>query len=73
MLMHYSPLKVAESFRMLETREKNCHGFFGPRYEPTYITGFGLPKDVLDHIYWWNAARLIPRVRESLVSLGYDV
>jgi len=61
------------SFRMLETREKNCHGFFPPRYEPTYITGFGLPKEVLNYIYWWNAARLIPRVRESLRGLGYDV
>ena len=58
---------------MLETREEHCHGFFPPRHEQTYITGLDLPKEALNHIYWWNAARLIPRVRESLQGLGYSV
>ena len=56
---------------MLETLDKNCHGFFGGQCEPTYIKGLGLSKEVLNRIYWWNAARLIPRVGESLRKLGY--
>ncbi len=35
--------------------------------------GLALPLDVLNHIYYWNAARLIPGVKESLEKQGYSI
>lgn len=57
------------TYRILETRGKELNGFFGVQRK-THIRGLGLPRDVLNHIYWWNAARLIPRVREVLCESG---
>jgi len=40
------------------------------------ILGFAavaLPTDVLEKIYWRNAARIYPRVEEQLQKLGYTV
>ncbi len=56
--------------RILETRGRRLNGFF-PADSQTYIRGFGLPKETLNRIYWWNAARLIPRVAEALSELGW--
>ena len=54
--------------KQLETAEvtDGLHG--GPTME-----GFNLPEDVLNHIYYWNAARLIPRVREVLQARGFKI
>jgi len=54
--------------RLLETGEvtSGLHG--GPRME-----GFHLPDPVLNHIYYWNAARLIPRVRQVLEARGFRI
>lgn len=58
--------------KVLETKEvtNGLHG--GPKLE-----GFNLPNPVLNHIYYWNAARLIPRVREVLEArkfkIGYEL
>jgi hypothetical protein len=41
-----------------------------PRTPPT-VGGLNLPRAVLELIYWKNAARLIPHVREAMSSLGY--
>ncbi|MBN2410496.1 amidohydrolase family protein [candidate division KSB1 bacterium] len=35
--------------------------------------GLALPLDVLNRIYYWNAAQLIPGVKEALVNLGYEI
>jgi hypothetical protein len=35
--------------------------------------GLALPLDVLNRIYYWNAARLIPGVKEALVKQGYEI
>ncbi len=35
--------------------------------------GLALPLDVLNHIYYWNAARLIPGVKEALEKQGYEI
>ena len=35
--------------------------------------GLALPLDVLNHIYYWNAARIIPGVRQALEKLGYEI
>lgn len=61
------------TYTILETRGEHLHGFFTPRKAHTWIKGLGLSKDALNRIYWANAARLVPRVRESLAGLGYDV
>ena len=54
--------------KVLETDQvtSGLHG--GPRLE-----GFSLPDPVLNHIYYWNAARLIPRVRQVLEARGFKI
>ncbi len=58
--------------RIFETNEvtNGLHG--GPKLE-----GFKLPDPVLNHIYYWNAARLIPKVRQVLearkFAIGYEL
>ncbi len=44
-------------------------GFFGQNE----IKGLALPKDVLEKIYYKNAMRIYPGVRQSLQQLGYSV
>ena len=57
---------------VLETDQviNGVHG--GPKLE-----GFKLPDLVLNHIYYWNAVRLIPRVRQVLEArkfkIGYEL
>lgn len=58
--------------KVLETNQvtNGLHG--GPKLE-----GLNLPDDVLNHIYYWNAARLIPRVCQVLegqkFKIGYEL
>jgi predicted TIM-barrel fold metal-dependent hydrolase len=58
--------------KVFETSQvtNGLHG--GPKLE-----GFNLPAPVLNHIYYWNAARLIPRVRQVLEArkfkIGYEL
>ena len=37
------------------------------------LEGYILPDSVLNHIYFWNAARLIPRVKEVLEARGFKI
>jgi len=57
------------AFRILETDEIVPGGFFSGNE----IRGLALPRDVLEKIYYRNAARIYPRVEEQLVRLGYVV
>lgn len=57
-------------YRVLETDQHHLRGFFGGEID---IQGLALPLDVLNHIYWWNAARLVPGVREALLARGYEI
>ncbi len=64
--------EVAESYRrafqLLETDRMIKGGFFsGPE-----TRGLALPVDVLEKIYYKNAARLYPRVRGVLKDSGYE-
>jgi hypothetical protein len=63
---------TAEAFlnerKLLETREVTNGLHRGPTLE-----GFNLPDSVLNHIYYWNAARLIPRVRQVLEARGFKI
>ncbi len=57
------------TFKILETDERVEGGFFS--MNPTQ--GLLLPRDVLEKIYYQNAARIYPHVKEQLLELGYDV
>ncbi|MCX6877842.1 MAG: amidohydrolase family protein [Verrucomicrobia bacterium] len=54
--------------KVLETNQvtNGLHG--GPKLE-----GFKLPDPVLNHIYYWNAVRLIPRVRQVLEARNFKI
>jgi len=62
----------AEAFlkerKLLETSEVTSGMHRGPTLE-----GFNLPEDVLNHIFYWNAARLIPRVKQVLEAHGFKI
>ncbi len=57
------------AFRILETSDKVKGGFFGENE----ISGLELPPEVLEKIYYKNAMRLYPRVKEQMLSLGYSL
>jgi predicted TIM-barrel fold metal-dependent hydrolase len=56
-------------FRILETDQQVEGGFFG--MNPT--RGLALPREVLEKIYYRNALRVYPRLREAFLKLGYTV
>jgi predicted TIM-barrel fold metal-dependent hydrolase len=62
----------AEAFlkerKLLETDEVTSGMHRGPS-----LKGLNLPNEVLNHIYYWNSARLIPRVRQELEKHGFKV
>lgn len=62
-----------QTYEVLETKQKGLLGFFSKPDAKTHIYGLDLPIEVLNYIYYWNAARLIPHVRSSLTTLGYTV
>ncbi|MBN2129431.1 MAG: amidohydrolase family protein [Sedimentisphaerales bacterium] len=57
------------AFRILETDETVPGGFFS-RNE---IRGLALPREVLAKIYYQNAMKTYPRVKDQLNKLGYAV
>ena len=57
------------SFQLLETDKTIQGGFFGQ----TETKGLALPREVLEKIYYRNAARLYPRVKHVLTQLQYKV
>jgi hypothetical protein len=62
------------SYHVYESDDENIKdGFFPGEKDKTTIQGLNLPLETLNRIYWWNAARTIPRVRETLKNLGYVV
>jgi predicted TIM-barrel fold metal-dependent hydrolase len=60
-------------FKLLETDEMFDKGFFAPWLEGKTLQGVALPVDVLEKIYYKNAMKIYPRVRDVLINLGYDV
>lgn len=59
-------------FEILETDQVVAAGFYpGPRKDGQQARGLALPLEVLESIYYKNAARLYPRVREVLERLGH--
>lgn len=57
------------SFMILETDQLVEGSFFGD--EPT--KGLNLPKDVLEKIYYKNALKIYPGLKDNMKALGYKV
>ena len=59
-------------FEILETDKIVRAGFYpGPGAGTKEVKGMALPIDVLEKIYYKNAARLYPRVKDVLKQMGY--
>ena len=56
-------------FQILETDDTIGGGFFGG----PQVQGLGLPRYELENIYYRNAVRLYPQLKNSMNKLGYDV
>ncbi len=57
------------TFEILETDNLVKGGFFGG----PDVKGLNLPKEVLEKIYYKNALRIYPGLRQKFLSLGYDI
>jgi len=60
-------------FKILETDGIFDSEFFAPDVKGKTIRGLSLPVDVLEKIYYRNAMKIYPRVRDVLKNLGYSV
>jgi uncharacterized protein len=58
-----------QCFQILETDKTIAGGFFDQKE----TQGLALPREVLEKIYYKNAMRIYPHVKESMIKLGYDV
>jgi predicted TIM-barrel fold metal-dependent hydrolase len=69
--------EVAEAynrcFKILETDAVFNSEFFPPDVKGKTLEGISLPVDVLEKIYYRNAMKLYPRVKNVLKNLGYNV
>ena len=70
-------LETAEAynrcFKILETDGVFTSEFFNPEVKGKTIQGISLPVDVLEKIYYRNAMKLYPRIKDVLKNLGYNV
>jgi len=57
------------AFQILETDQLVKGSFFGN--EP--IEGLSLPREVLEKIYFRNAMKIYPGVKEAMIKLGYKI
>ena len=57
------------AFRILESDGLVQGSFFGDKQ----VEGLNLPKDVLEKIYYKNAMRIYPGLREQMVKLQYVI
>jgi len=69
--------EVAEAynrcFKILETDGVFASEFFSPGEKGKEIQGLSLPIDVLEKIYYKNAMKLYPRIKDELKKLGYSI
>jgi predicted TIM-barrel fold metal-dependent hydrolase len=61
--------RYVHCFKMLETDEMVDGSFFGQ----TKTKGLKLPREVLEKLYYKNAARIYPRVGDVLKGMGYSI
>jgi hypothetical protein len=57
------------AFQILETDQLVKGSFFGDEE----VEGLALPTDVLEKIYYRNAVKVYPGVKEAIIKLGYKV
>jgi hypothetical protein len=57
------------AFQILETDQIVKGSFFGDED----VEGLSLPRDVLEKIYYRNAMRVYPHLKEAMAKLGYEV
>jgi predicted TIM-barrel fold metal-dependent hydrolase len=57
------------AFKILEYDQLVKGGFFGNRE----IEGLSLPKDVLEKIYYRNAMKIYPGIKDAMIKLGYKI
>lgn len=60
-------------FKILETDGLFETAFFTPFVEGATLQGLSLPVNVLEKIYYKNAMKLYPRVKDVLLNLGYQI
>jgi predicted TIM-barrel fold metal-dependent hydrolase len=60
-------------FKILETDDVFNSEFFNPDTKGKTIQGISLPVDVLEKIYYRNAMKVYPRVKDELKKLGYNI
>jgi len=60
-------------FKILETDGLFDSEFFTPDVKGKTIQGISLPSDVLEKIYYKNAMKVYPRIKDELKKLGYKV
>ena len=61
--------RYQDTFTILEGEQKNLQPFFGDGGK-THIWGLNLPEDVLNYVYYWNAARLVPEIKQAIDRMG---
>jgi hypothetical protein len=59
--------RYSRAFQILETDQLVPGSFFGNRD----VEGLSLPRDVLEKIYYRNAMRIYPGMKEAMHKLGY--
>ena len=57
------------AFQILETDQLVNGSFFGDNE----VEGLSLPKEVLEKIYFRNAMKVYPGVKDTMIKLGYDI
>jgi len=58
-----------QAFQILETDQLVKGSFFGDQV----IEGLSLPRNVLEKIYFRNAMKIYPGVRDAMIKLGYKI
>jgi predicted TIM-barrel fold metal-dependent hydrolase len=65
----YHVQRYFNAFQILETDQLVNGSFF----RDEQVEGLSLPRDVLEKIYYRNAAKVYPGLKEAMVKLGYQV
>ena len=67
--INYFTGRYANTFEILETDHEVAIGFFGNKGNRP-IQGLNLPKEVLEKIYYKNALKLYPGLKEAMAAAG---
>jgi hypothetical protein len=65
----YHVQRYYQAFQILETDQLVKGSFFGD----DAVEGLSLPREVLEKIYFRNAMRIYPKVKDVMIKLGYKI